>query len=186
MPGFKINNEGDGPSALQESVRTHRWKFEFRGGDIGRLNDIAVYASTCQRPSVEVATTIIHQGINQAHFPAKYKWSPINVKFYEIVHQDGGLTTREMFEFWSSKIVQLDNHKIKFPQPAGVTGVVTLLSGTNDKIYTYTLYNVWPSKIDPAEMTYSSSEISTVQVTLTYDAAEEESHGADIAGEVGL
>ena len=80
MPGFNINGDGKGPSSLVEVVRTHRWRLEFL--QIQGLRDIQQYALSCQRPSMEIDTIVMHNGQTRINLPGKYKWNPINVKFY--------------------------------------------------------------------------------------------------------
>jgi len=172
MPGFKIHGEGKGPSATVESARAHRWEFYFTGGDIGDLSNLDVYALSSQRPVLEIDKAVMHAGINQIHLPGKYKWNPINVKFYETL-KGSTLSTYALFKYWSEKVINLKQHTVKLPQESQTQARVAMLNGAGVGVYFYVLYNVWPSKVEPAELTYTSSEISTVQVTLTYDAADE-------------
>lgn len=171
-----IHGEGPGPAANKETVRSHRWRFELQA-----LKDFVIYALSCQRPSYESDTVIMHNGINQIHLPAKIKWNPINVVFYDIIEGVGSLTARKIFEYWSgfntlvgggqSGPINLMRNIVNPRYRA--TADIYLEDGMGKDVHKYTLINMWPSKVEPSELSYDSSDIATIQATLTYDAAEE-------------
>jgi len=175
MPGFKINGEGSGPNAGVEPAFTHRWLFEF--DQVGTMKGVALYAMSTQRPSAEIDVIKFHHGQTEANLPGKNRWSPINVKFYEILNglPEGDNTAREIFTYWAenvnSAVVLLADGKINPNFRTGCT--ISMLDGLGEPKHLYSLSNVWPIKIEPSELNYSSSELATVQVTLRYDAAFE-------------
>jgi phage tail-like protein len=179
MPGFNINGDGKGPSSLVEVVRTHRWRLEFL--QIQGLRDIQQYALSCQRPSMEIDTIVMHNGQTRINLPGKYKWNPINVKFYEVL-TSGGTTALKIFEYWSESaraVVNFNTNTIN-PEFRSSNTNISLEDGAGNWQHLYVLQNAWPSKVAPADLTYSSSDIATIQVTLTYDSALEHSQAVGI------
>jgi len=177
MRGFSINGAGQGPNANVQPAFSHRWLFEF--GQIGTMKGVALYAASTQRPSAEIDTIKLHLGQTEAYLPGKHRWSTINVKFYELLDglPDGDTTAMEIFVYWAenvdSAVVLLAQGKIN---PNFRTSCsVGLLDGLGESKHLYELSNVWSIKIEPSELTYATGEISTIQVTLRYDAAFEKS-----------
>ena len=176
MPGFSINGAGRGPNANVQPAFSHRWLFEF--DQIGTMKGVALYAMSTQRPSVEIDTVKLHLGQTEIYMPGKHRWSPINVKFYELIDglPDGDTTAREIFVYWAknvnSAVILLAQGRINPNFRA--TCSISLQDGLGESKHTYSLSNVWPIKIEPSELTYATGEISTVQVTLRYDAAFEQ------------
>ena len=176
MPGFKINNvesERPGPNPLVEAIRSHRWRFEFT--NIGTLRDVVVYAQSCQVPSVEIDVIEIHNRQTKIHMPGKYKWSPINVKFYAMSPDGGGPASNlSLFKYWSSganAVVNFSNNTVN--KDFRTQAIVVLEDGLGSDVHTYKLSNVWPSKVEGSELNYTSSELATISVTLVYDSADE-------------
>jgi len=171
MPGFNIYGEGasSSPDALVEAGRLHRWRVDFKGGE-----RFALYAHSCQRPSPEFSIIIIHHGINEIKMPGKYKWSPVTIKFYEI-GDEVNMTARAIFKLWSGGLSGnvLDIRKQHIVKQFYNELKVTMEDGAGGNYWEYTLYRAWPSKVDPTELTYTSSDIATVSVTFNYDAADE-------------
>ena len=179
MPGFNINATGAGPNANVEPAHSHRWLFEF--DQVGAMNGVALYAMQTQRPSVEFDVNKMHHGQTQIYMPGKHKWNPINVKFYEILDSvpGGGSTAFEIFMYWAENantaVVFLEQNKLNkdFRTSCGIY----LLDGRGGRVHHYSLSNTWPSKVEPSELVFTNSDISTIQVTLHYDAC------VDYAGE---
>ena len=51
---------------------------------------------------------------------------------------------------------------------------LTCFLPNGDREYSYLLYGSWPSSIKHGDLTYSNSDVKSIDVTLTYDYAEEE------------
>ena len=178
MPGFNINNAANAggrrlPSATVETFRAQRWRVEFM--DVRQLDDIILYAQSCQRPGVEIDTIIIHNRQNMIRLPGKYKWNPISIKFYETILKSAGTTTLSaLFDYWSNgrrAVVNYNTNTINQDFRSNIK--IYLDDGEGQEQHIYTLYNAWPSKVEPSELTYTSSDISTVNVIFNYDSASE-------------
>jgi len=177
MPGFNINQAvADGvraPSATVESVRLSRWSLQFDG--IPSLGDVVLYAQSCQRPSFEIDTIVLHNKQNQIRMPGKYRWAPINVKFYEILDLNGNTTPSILFNYWSSGgNKSVADFKINgLNKDFRTTVEIYLEDGSGKTVHTYQLWNAWPFKIEPTELNFTTSDIGTTVVSLNYDSAQE-------------
>lgn len=172
MPGFRINNGGSGPDPIVEAIRSHRWRFEFT--NIGTLSDVVLYAHTCQIPSVDIEITKIHNRQTEINMPGKYKWNPINVKFYEVAWGPTSGTALDIFKYWSSganAVVNFSSNTVN--KDFRTQAAITLEDGEGGGLHTYKLSNVWPSKVEGSELSYTNNELATISVTLVYDSAEE-------------
>jgi len=176
MPGFIINGEGFGPKATSETARVYRWTLQF--DSIGPMIDVALYALSVQRPSPEFEVQYMHHKQAKINLPGKIKWNPINVKFYEVIDGVDTATAQAIWIYWSNVMEYTTNKLVVRNNSAGINFRTTCRIYTEDglgsRYHKYTLYNVWPSKIDPAEFTYTDTAISTIGVTFQYDACEEE------------
>jgi hypothetical protein len=178
MPGFSINGS-KGPDPNVEPYRAHRWSFIF--AQVHDLADVELYAMTCQRPSVDFDTITLHNQQTRINMPGKHKWNPINVKFYE-VQQFEVASARKLFDYWANGSNGPLNYKTNtLNKDFRTTATVVLESGIGVGTHGYELYNTWPSKVAPSELNYSSSDLTTIQVTLTYDSAREDLDAANLA-----
>ena len=171
MPGFIIEgqdaSEGPGISNVSEVRRRHRWKFT----TTGESADISAFALSVDRPKVTIASVEIHHMQDVIYIPAKNKWDPINIVFYEM--ETPNLTTAIMK--WINKVVDfkqsaLTNYKQK--------SIITLLDGCGKDKWVIELLNSWPSEINPDDLNYSDSALLRITVKMYYDKAREHEAGA--------
>jgi hypothetical protein len=170
MPGFKLNGQDKGPSAQVEPARAHRFSFRFEA-----LKNIALYALSTQRPSVEFDQVKLFHKQTEVYLPAKHRWSPITVKFYELVQGlPGGTTAAQLFSYWA-KGKPLIYSRNTLAAGFGKSNVdIDMEDGFGARVHLYKLYGAWPTKVEPSELNYSNTELATVAVTFRYDSAYED------------
>ncbi len=191
MPGFRISSRdgqtaGDDkdPLATLESARRHRWRITVLGagpaGSYKPLEEIIIYAFKGQRPSLEIDKITIHHGQDEAYFPGKNRWAPVNFSFYEVLDKEGrNLSAIALYGWQKEVVIDLSQSLIRSNCKRNVVYQQYLSEPAGDKrsipkvSHEYALISAWPSKITPDELDYSSSEVSVIQVTLTYDKAVE-------------
>ena len=166
MPGFTINGTGGGPSGVIEAARSNRWKVAIL--DDTQLN---LVAHTCNRPTPEISPITMHHGQNEIYLPGKHRWSPVEIKFYEVVVGHKSNVTAEIYRWWSKDVIDVDNNVIN--RKAKKTVNIEMLDGFGVTIWKYKLIGAWPEKITPDAMDYGSSNILEIAITLRYDAAME-------------
>ncbi|MEE8578020.1 MAG: hypothetical protein V3T31_12255 [candidate division Zixibacteria bacterium] len=173
MPGFKINNQGDGPSSTVEAARLHRWQVSFTGASISE--DTMLYAKTIGRPVIEIDQIKMHYQQTEIYLPGKHRWSTITVDFYEILDEGGiNKTTSEIFNYWADSVLDLAANTIANLDTIKQTRMtITPLDGQGGGATRIIMDGVWPIKVEPAELNYTTTDLSTTKVTFRFDAAEE-------------
>jgi hypothetical protein len=175
------------PSSSIETFRSHRFRFEILGREVGfglAQGIWQAYPLRCSRPSVEIDEITIHNGPDQIYRPGKVKWSPIQLTFYEIAELGEDLTPSAIFTMWAENTIDLKNSTIGKPSPTlgqrrrrgrrfHFDASLDMLDGRGDVLWSYRLYNCWPTKISPANVSYDESNILTTEITLRFDKANE-------------
>ena len=167
MPGFIIGQQAtpssDIPSSKVEIRRRHRWKFTTTGPS----SEIAIYASQADRPTVVVDVVNIHYQQDVIYVPAKNKWNPIDVTFYEVDNPD----VAKKIQDWIETVVKFQTSALQssgFKQHAELS----MLDGMGKVQLTYELLGAWPSEINPDGLDYETSDLSKIKVKLYYDKAK--------------
>lgn len=189
MPGFNVPGGGivfGAPSALQETARRHRWKFEvepYRGHAIydHSAEGIVIFAHKCTRPAAEIDSVTIHHSQDEIYLPGKNRWLPIEVSFYEIIGGAftgvGNRTALWVYKWWSRDVIQIDKSRIagrgRFAAPVKRRCTLELLNGYGHMIHKYTLYGCWPEKVTPEDLNYEESHICEITMRLRYDKCSE-------------
>lgn len=191
MPGFNINDEIStsdyGPSPTTETVRNHRWYITIPTMQANTV--LKFHARNVGRPEVETDRVTIYHGVNEIYIPAKYRWSPIDITFYDVITSEYKLSA--VLYYWWAKIMQdVDRHKFNkdgisaVSDPASGNMIadnstnykrninIELLNGRGQQIYEYVLYGAWPSLLSASALDYTNSEIGEVTVRISYDHAK--------------
>lgn len=167
MPGFNIGGVGTaGPDSRVDPGLIHRWSLRFRA--IRDLDNVVLYAKSVSRPEIEIDRAVMHNKQNQLWRAGKHRWSPVNIEFYEVAQLNNAL---DVFKYWTNVIdyeFQTLHDKYK------TNCHVILEDGMGLEYHVYTLYGVFPTKISPTNLDYTRSEIGTINVTMSIDAAHEE------------
>jgi hypothetical protein len=167
------------PSSSIETFRSHRFRFEILGNAELSQGIWQAYPLRCSRPSVEIDEITIHNGPDQIYRPGKVKWSPIQLTFYEIAEPGEDLTPSAIFTMWAENTINLQNSTIGKPRPTPgqrrlhFDAILDMLDGRGDVLWSYSLYNCWPTKVSPANISYDESNILTTEITLRFDKANE-------------
>jgi hypothetical protein len=193
MPGFNIPAEScldenafkessayTGPGHLSETARKHRYLLEVfepmegKGAD----SNLLMYLEKCTRPTPEIDEIVIHNGQDEIYRPGKNKWNPLEFTFYEKLSgsEPGSFrnaAAENLYNWWAKSMIILSDSKQGKPQDYYKNAYLQLLDGVGNPVWTYKIYDCWPQKITPAQMSYSESEISTIVVTLRFNKAEE-------------
>jgi len=173
MPGFKINGEGDGPSATAEIRRTHRWYFASLGPDQKLSREVRLVLKEASRPSYQLEEAIMHHNQEEAYFGGKTKWEPLSLNWYD-VEQDPDVS-QAMFEW-----VEICN-KLTGGAAGDVTPPSTykanqsdlqMRDGVGDPNETWEIYNGWPQMVNWGSLDYSSSELQMIEVKFRFDRAK--------------
>lgn len=173
---FGVPSEND-PDPKTETARRYRWTLQLDASSGDDSRRACIFAHKAERPRFEHDQVTIHHVQEEIYIPAKSRWAPINISFYEAMNS----SNREWLIPWlyqwralvarESTIRNTSDHKIKR------NGMLTMLcynagSGRADSmIYAYKLLGCWPAQITPNELDYSNTEIAEITILLRYDKA---------------
>jgi hypothetical protein len=165
MPGFKIGQTGgtDAPSAVIETRRRHRWRFQTISP---QMKDILVLAVKADRPKPIIDKVSIHHQQDVIYIPAKSRWEPIDIVFYEAENPD---VYASIFA-WMKKVVDFSRGSLRPDFRSNAT--LTMLDGRGQETWRATLINSWPTSLTPDQLDYASADISTITVNVSYDKAQ--------------
>jgi len=170
-----------GPSNVLETARNYRFTLsnlrpvEFT--DVFMLFNV----KSIQRPQVQFDEITIHSGQDEIYRPGKTKWQPIEIVFYEVMSTTKNKLAMSMYDWWSNRLINIADSTqrragLMTQNPA--TGFyfnaqVDMLDGLGSIIWSYILYECWPTSVNPSGLDYSSTDIAETTVTLRYNRASE-------------
>jgi len=180
MPGFQIPTEGaagppadGGPANTAEMMRKYRWTLRISvPGLIPFVNNfVDLSVASCDRPKVEFKEMEIHNGADVIYRPGKVTYKPISIKYYEAATTAGNVnaTAFRFSTWWSQFVFQQADSRYGKREAYAAKCDIKMSDGSGKTMWHYTLYNCWPSTLDPDGLDYSSNEISTYSLTLRYD-----------------
>ena len=169
MPGFQIG-QGTGPSNTVETLRQHRWLIQTLGPiaigpDAGGTPPLL--AESLQLPNVIIEEQTIQAALIKYKFAKSVSWEDASVTFYD---------TDNLL----SKL--LDWRNLVYTNVAGIKehggangykkdSIFKLLDGIGKEKVTLTLRHSWPKSISHGPLSYGSTDIKLITVTLSYDFA---------------
>ena len=151
-----------------------------------------LYAYKCSRPSIDYQVIEIHNGAEQITRPGKIIYNNVEFTFYEIMEtsitdaQTGSgnsapPVTKSVSNFlykWHSEIMyDRIGAMLRRPDQFLATVDLDMLDGVGKSVYKYRMYDCWPSKVSPSDLSYVDSEICDITVTLQLNRYIESSVG---------
>jgi len=177
------------PSHTEETARAHRYIFqtlEPLDRDSGGSTNLLLFAYKATRPTPEFDEITIHSGQDEIYRPGKNRWKPIDITFYERLtgqpaYLDQDLTDQAaslIYEWWGGKNFGLPGGVVHLDQ--SVLGIgyqkpceLAMLDGNGTPVWTYYLADCWPQRVTPSDLSYASTDIAEITVTLRYNKAIE-------------
>jgi hypothetical protein len=192
MPGFNIPNQSPGcptnpdqrgqPSNTVETARRHRYLLEVLE-PLGQLdNGILLFLEKCTRPSPEYDKIVIHSSQTEISRPGKTHWKEVEFSFYEKLDgsDNGSLEStcaKLIYEWHAKTMVNIVTSLHNPPSQYLKNATLQMLDGDGSPVWTYNIYDAWPMKVSPSDLSYSDTDISTIAVTLAYARAKESGRG---------
>lgn len=180
MPGFRVgttggNNDTYGISKSDQFRYTYTWQIEsLQGETSGRdASKYLVYARDVSLPAFNVSIER-HVGSSLEYkFAKSVSFDDVKITFYD----SEGLYKK--LNEWRRSVYDI-NDGIKTASEYKKESIIKVFSptfgqqgnrDTEDDSYSYRLQGSWPSVIRHGDLTYTSSDVKIVEVTLTYDWA---------------
>lgn len=173
MPGFAIQGINGvfggqagnvpGPSAIQEYLYSYTWEiFQL----MGNLDSLLINAKDISTPTFTVGIETQQGASLEYKFAKNVSYDDIKVTFYDAV----GMI--KIFKEWRETVwTNQDGLKTAESYKRNSTLIISPPSWENDKSVEWHLTGSWPSSIRHGELTYTSSDVKLVEVTVTYDFA---------------
>jgi hypothetical protein len=134
---------------------------------------ILLFLEKCTRPTLEVDEITIHNAQDEIYRPGKQRWSPIEFTFYEKADDRVDEVAERIYSWWGQTMIALTRSTHNRVTNYYKSAVLQMLDGVGHPIWSYYLYDCWPQKVSPIELSYSDSDIATITVTLRFNKAEE-------------
>lgn len=198
MPGFNIPYTIPGcpsipsfrgrPSHVVETARKHRYVLEVLEPFGSRDDGILVFLEKCTRPSPEFDKILIHSAQSEIPRPGKTHWKEVEFTFYEkcdgpVDESDStygplvNTSARLIYEWWAASMMDVESGLHRSPSEYLKNCSLAMLDGNGDTIWQYDMYDAWPMKVSPSDLSYSDTDIATVSVLLAYSRAREHKGG---------
>ncbi len=166
MPGFNINgNDENSVSSLKEPKFNHRWTIDQLVGISIERGSPLLFAQKLKLPEYTVDEEKIKGASLEYKFAKGVKWSDVTITFYDTL----GLSPK--IQEFSGNVFNQNSQALHTAERYKADSVFTLLDGSGLVIETYTLKNSWIKKVSHSELSYESSDIKTVTISLSYDWA---------------
>jgi hypothetical protein len=181
MPGFRVgqyggNNGTYGVSKSEKFRYTYTWEIDELLGQTPGLasNKALIYARDISLPAFNVSIERHIGSSLEYKFAKSVSYDDIKITFYD---------TDKLYEKISEwrKSVYNWNDGIRTASEYKKKSVIKVYDPTFDDVdaYSYELVGSWPSVIRHGDLTYTSSDVKIVEVTLTYDFAYVKEPGQD-------
>lgn len=179
MPGFKIDQHSIGVDKPRKPMLQHMWIIQSIVGDAvpfkGSRNDgnpanPLVYIRSFTPPNYGFTLEDIDTGHITYKVARKINWEDVSLNFYGTIGLKDWLVEKR-------KQVWTPSEGIKYADDYKFTSVLKTLPIDWDgdinhpDVQAWTLMNSWVSKVDWCELTYTTSDMINVNVTLSYDWA---------------
>lgn len=172
MPGFMVNGIGGNKNFANPATRyyySYTWEIE---NILDTYNDILINAKDMTLPVFNTSRETVMGGSLEYKFAKSVHWDDIKITWYDVA----GLMN--IMKEWRSSVWNPQSGI----QPAGSYKRNTIVGyympdrkdmrSDKDDIK-FKLINSWPCTIRHGDLTYVSSDVKIVEVTLAYDWAEE-------------
>ncbi len=169
MPGFRIGGYGGEMPNTLEPARANRWIIKNLGPVTKRY--AMFVAKDLTLPQWKVDKLEIMGGVLWYKFAKSIKWDDITISFYDIP-QPNYSAFREINK-WID-LVHTNENGIKKHGGSGykMDCVFEELDGNGTTVRSIRLKNAWPNGFNWGKLTYTSSDLKLIELTLSYDWAE--------------
>jgi len=186
MPGFNVHstrNVQDHYPSTNEYYYSYTWEITdlFQGTDIVTISrtkepsllNWRVGLKDCTLPTLTINKETVEGAQLEYKFAKSVSWEDVTVTWYD---------TERLFEqviYWRGLVWDSTSDQgLKAASEYKKLSVIKAYPGSwavDSKALpqVYTLHNSWPSSIKYGDLTYTSSEVKLVSVTITYDWAVE-------------
>jgi hypothetical protein len=167
MPGFSIGGHGSGPPVPTDPKPTFIWDLREVFGDVVIITSPVVYAKEATLPAMSIKKGSMPGSALAYQFAEEVGWEDVRILWYDTqgLHKE--------IKKWRDKVWTPQGGLKTMSEYKALTRLAHFqhdeARGTMWK-----LVNSWPSRIAAGKLSYAESEANLVEVTVTYDWAEDE------------
>ncbi len=166
MPGFIVNGLGTGAPASVKPYYKYTWEVTNFYGDGIQTGDPLIYLIEAGTPSWDFDKEEVMGASVSYKFAKSIKWNDIKFTWYDTV----GLHVK--VKKWRQSIWRPDQG-LQNPDDYKKLSTLKSLTFAWENPVVWTMFNSWPVSVKAGDLTYTESAIKQVEVTLSYDWAEE-------------
>lgn len=172
MPGFNINGQGQAagataPSNLTETRRKHRWIFEQIGPNLVPTGTL-VMLQNAQRPKFSLEEPVMEHNQEKVYFAGKQTWETVTLTWYD--GEQNPDVSGDIY-FWLENVVNIDTLVVSDPSFYKRNAKLYMLDGAGSPSETWIMYGCWPKEVNWGDLSYTETEIATIEVQMRYDRA---------------
>lgn len=175
MPGFNIT--GDEPNARElpphtlETNREHRWRI-VQLGPIDFDNE-RFLAESVLFPNVDIQQQEINASLLTYKFAKNVRWDDVTITLYDTQSLYQSLELQWLNKVFTN-IAGIRSHAAPMQSGYKQDTILELLDGDGRVLpgQTFTLKGSWPRRISHGNISFSSSAIKLLTLTIAYDFAE--------------
>ena len=123
---------------------------------------------TAARPKFKYKPAEMNHNQEVSKFAGTQSWDPISLSWYD--GEQNPDISKGIYQ-WLETVTNMHSIKVAHPSLYKKTGSLSMLDGAGQTNENWTLYGSWPSDVDWGKLEYTSTDIQTIDVTLTYDRA---------------
>lgn len=191
MPGFVVGNDGlaigghgdHSPSASNEYYYSYTWEITGLLYDSERSSDNSRTANAHNRsegrnilvnvkeltlPTFTVNKEMVQGNSLEYKYAKSVHWEDIRITWYDVKGLIGIIKT------WRESVWHHDDGIRSATKYKRDSIVAQFLPHDYDSRISYYCHNSWPSMIKYGDLTYTQSDVKVVEISLTYDWAEEQ------------
>ena len=170
MPGFKISDLGFEVSSRAEYYYTYTWEIPYViGRNVSRnvkRNIPLIHLKDATTPTFTVAKENYIGSSLEYKYAKSISWDDVKFTWYDTV----GLV--DIIREWRQSVWTEQNGLQPADNYKRNTQLICSLP-TGLQAYGWNLVGSWPSQIRSGELTYTNSDVKVVEVTISYDWAED-------------
>lgn len=158
--------------------RKFRWTFEIAGFCGNEKNKVPEhFVNVASRPNLSIEETEINHLNAKMFIPGKGTWETINVTYIDVAHEE----MRGLWNWLATVYDFTDPVKLKNADKRdwSATGVLNMYDGCGILLESWHLFHVWPTSVNFGDLDYSSSDVSTIELTLRYSDVRYRSYCPD-------
>jgi len=182
MPGFSISTPsggviGVGPTSDAKPFFNYTWEIYQLFDLVVDTNSVLAYARDCTLPVFSAIQDTVDGSSLIYKYADKVSWEDIRISFYDI--PQSGIVLIDLMREWRRRIW---TPELGIGQAVENDGglragykkesIITVLNCDETQKRYWILSGSWPKVIKSSELTYTETKVSVVEVTVTYDWAD--------------